>query len=181
MEYKKMIVEGRAWLITDQNWELISDIDTDMIYHNAHLAVVDIREMAQYAFGNLNGWVRFPELCKPHDIIVAGHNFGAGSSRQQAVDCFAALNVSLIIAQSFGAIYKRNAINSGFPILQYPQIDKLIRNNSLEHLDEISVNLENGAVFNQSKNKSLGITEPLAKVQKDIFLAGNLFQFGKKM
>lgn len=104
-------VRGRIWVIEQDN------IDTDMIFHNRHLAVTDIEQMGQHAFGNLPGWEDFAKKAKPGDIVVAGENFGCGSSRQQAVDCFMSLGIVLIVARSFGAIYKRNAINSGLAIL----------------------------------------------------------------
>ena len=107
---------GKVWLIAKQDGKAIDNIDTDMIFHNSHLHITAIAEMGPHAFGNLEGWQDFPQKCGKNDIVVAGQNFGAGSSRQQAVDCFAALGVSTIIAESFGAIYKRNAINSGMAL-----------------------------------------------------------------
>lgn len=104
-------IKGRIWVIRQDN------IDTDMIFHNRHLAVTDVKQMGQYTFGNLPGWEDFAQKVQPGDIVVTGNNFGCGSSRQQAVDCFTSLGVALIVARSFGAIYKRNAINSGLAVL----------------------------------------------------------------
>ena len=73
--------------------------------------------MGQYIFDNLAGYEDFAKRVKPGDIVITGKNFGAGSSRQQAVDGFAILGVQAILAESFGAIYERNAINAAFPIL----------------------------------------------------------------
>jgi homoaconitate hydratase family protein/3-isopropylmalate dehydratase small subunit len=105
------VVRGRVWKVEEDN------IDTDMIYHNRHLAVTDIGEMGQYCFGNLGGWEDFPKKARAGDIVITGENFGAGSSRQHAVDCFKSLGVSAVIAKSFGAIYERNAINAALPIV----------------------------------------------------------------
>ena len=102
---------GRVWVCRRDN------IDTDMIFHNRYLTITDIAEMGQYTFDNLPGWEDFAAKAKPGDIVVTGKNFGAGSSRQQAVDCFESLGISTVIAESFGAIYERNAINAGFPIV----------------------------------------------------------------
>ena len=102
---------GRVWIIAQD------DIDTDMIYHNSHLSITEQKEMGRYAFGNLQGYENFARDVQPGDILITGKNFGSGSSRQQAVDCFKALGVAAIIAESFGAIYERNAINAAFPIL----------------------------------------------------------------
>ena len=64
--------------------------------------------------------VGFSGKAQAGDMLIAGRNFGAGSSRQQAVDCFKALGVSLILAESFGAIYERNAINAAFRDPRFP-------------------------------------------------------------
>lgn len=108
---EKLILSGKIWVLLDREGKLIENIDTDQIYHNAFLHITDISKMGQYALGNLEGWKDFPQKANPGDIIIAGRNFGAGSSRQQAVDCFVSLNIGLIIAPSFGAIYFRNAVN----------------------------------------------------------------------
>ena len=126
---------GRVWVIRQDN------IDTDMIYHNRYLTITDIAQMGQYTFDNLEGWKDFAGKAKPDDIVVVGKNFGAGSSRQQAVDCFENLGVSVIIGESFGAIYERNAINKGFPIVTADLVST-----DLESGQEIAVDLATGAV-----------------------------------
>ena len=88
-----------------------------MIFHNRYLAITDIKEMGQYTFDNLKGFEDFSKKARQGDIIITGKNFGCGSSRQQAVDCFSSLGIQAIIAESFGAIYERNAINAAFPIM----------------------------------------------------------------
>ena len=70
----EMILKGRLWVLRE-NGNLFSDIDTDMIYHNAHLAVTDIAEMGQYAFGNLEGYKEFADKARPGDLVLAGDNF----------------------------------------------------------------------------------------------------------
>jgi len=104
-------IEGRAWVIKKDN------IDTDMIFHNRYLAITDVNEMGQYTFDNLKGYEDFAKNAKKGDIVVVGKNFGCGSSRQQAVDCFKSIGISVIIGESFGSIYERNAINNALPIL----------------------------------------------------------------
>ena len=108
-------VTGRAWFIPRDN------IDTDMIYHNRYLSITDMSEMGQYTFDNLEGYEDFAARVKPGDIVVTGKNFGSGSSRQQAVDCFISLGVQCLVAESFGSIYERNAINAAFPIIVQPE------------------------------------------------------------
>jgi 3-isopropylmalate dehydratase small subunit len=164
-EQKPSRIQGRAWIIDKDN------IDTDMIYHNRYLTVTDPDQMAQYAFGNLEGWKDFPQKAKQGDIIITGKNFGCGSSRQQAVDCFKALGISMILAESFGAIYERNAINSGFPIMAAPQIKDLdIQEGSEIEVDFLSgeiKDLETGAVIHSS---------PFSEIQLEIYKRGGLLK-----
>ena len=164
LEEKPTIVEGRVWLIK------IDDIDTDMIFHNRYLQITDINQMGQYIFDNLKGYEDFAKKVKPGDIVVTGKNFGAGSSRQQAVDGFKALGVSAIIAESFGAIYERNAINAAFPILTYKSLDSI----ALKDGDIIKINFETGEVINNTNQKSTSIT-PFSEVQMEIYKNGGLF------
>ncbi|MBD3412880.1 MAG: 3-isopropylmalate dehydratase [Candidatus Aminicenantes bacterium] len=171
---------GRLWVLKNTSGKLIEDIDTDQIYHNAYLHITEISEMGAYALGNLEGWKDFSSQAKPGDIIVAGRNFGAGSSRQQAVDCFAALKISLIIAPSFGAIYFRNAVNSGFPVLQSPGIGKLVQKGRLCSGDRIKVNIQTGKARNLSSDDSFQM-KPMSDVQRQIYEAGGLFAYAQKM
>jgi len=156
---------GRVWLIQKD------DIDTDMIFHNRYLTITDLKEMGQYTFDNLEGYENFAGEVQPGDIVVTGKNFGAGSSRQQAVDCFKSLGVPLILAESFGAIYERNAINAAMPILSYGKglIDEL----NIQDGDTITVNLETSAIRNQRSGKS-GKLQPFSPVQMDIYKRGGL-------
>ena len=148
---KDTILKGRVWVLLDKDGKLIEDIDTDQIYHNQFLSITDVAQMGQYALGNLEGWQDFSKKAEPGDIFVAGRNFGAGSSRQQAVDCFVALGIALIAAPSFGAIYYRNAVNSGFPVLKGPDIEALITERMLETGDVIEVDLRTGEGRNFNK------------------------------
>ncbi|MGB9741956.1 MAG: aconitase/3-isopropylmalate dehydratase large subunit family protein [candidate division WOR-3 bacterium] len=157
------VITGRVWVVKKDN------IDTDQIYHNRHLTVTDIQEMGQYAFGNLPGWEDFPKKAKPGDIIVTGDNFGAGSSRQQAVDCFKSLGIALIIAKSFGAIYFRNAVNAGLAVMVADLLDQV------ENGDTIEVNLKTGEILVKEKNIKVQ-AKPLSPVQLAIFQRGGLLE-----
>jgi 3-isopropylmalate dehydratase small subunit len=162
---KPTFVKGRIWLINQD------DIDTDMIFHNRYLTITKVEEMGQYAFDNLKGYEHFAKEAKAGDIIVTGKNFGSGSSRQQAVDCFVALGVSCLLAESFGAIYERNAINAAFPILTYTS--EQLKELQLENKDEISIDFITGEVRNLTKNKSTRI-RPFFDVQNEIYQKGGL-------
>jgi 3-isopropylmalate dehydratase small subunit len=157
-----LVVEGRAWVIQKDN------IDTDMIYHNRHLAITNAAEMGPYTFGNLKGHEQFAKEAKEGDIVVVGKNFGCGSSRQQAVDCFKALGISVIIAESFGAIYERNAINSGMPILIAEGISK-----KLYDKDVLSLDFTTGQITDKTQKKSFN-AKPFSETQKEIYLRGGL-------
>lgn len=155
------MIEGVAWVLD------LDSVDTDMIYHNRHLSVTDIDEMGRYALGNVPGWEDFPQKAAPGDILVVGANFGAGSSRQHAVDCFRALGIGTIIGASFGAIYERNAINAGLPLL----IGDL---RGLLHTgDKVRVDLETGRVERLLDNTVFEIT-PMSPVQFRIYRRGGL-------
>lgn len=172
--------EGRAWVLLDGRGRLIEDIDTDQIFHNAHLHITDIGQMGAYALGNLEGWKDFPSRVKPGDILVAGRNFGAGSSRQQAVDCFASLGVAAILAPSFGAIYFRNAVNSGFPVLKAAGLEELSAAGKIVSGDVLRVDGLKGEAAVPSRGVVFEL-EPMSRVQTDILRAGNLFLFGKSL
>ena len=155
-------VEGRVWVIKKDN------IDTDMIFHNRYLAITDIFEMGQYTFDNLEGYKDFAKKAKPGDIVIVGKNFGAGSSRQQAVDCFKSLGISVVIAESFGAIYERNAINNAMPIMISEGITDKIGDKS-----EISVDFTTGEIFDKTQNKTYH-AKPFSKSQLEIYKRGGL-------
>lgn len=157
-------VTGNAWVIP------IDDIDTDMIFHNMHLSITDQNEMGKYAFGNLKGYEKFASEVKPGDILFTGKNFGAGSSRQQAVDCFKSLGVGAIIAESFGAIYERNAINAAFPILTLHK-DSLA---GIQNGGKVKVNFETGEITSAKLDKPL-FAEPFSEVQMEIYKHNGLF------
>ena len=175
MTEKPTRLRGRIHLVKDTDGKLIDNIDTDMIYHNAHLAVTDKNEMGQYTFGNLDGYRDFPKRTRPGDLVLVGENFGSGSSRQQAVDCFASLGVTCVLALSFGAIYKRNAINSGFPIVTVREIDTAL----ISDLEEVELELESGRLTKVSSGEPIGDIEPFSSVQLDIYRAGGLFEYAR--
>jgi 3-isopropylmalate/(R)-2-methylmalate dehydratase large subunit len=160
---KPEVITGKVWLIGEEN------IDTDMIFHNRHLAITNPDEMGQFTFGNLKGWEDYAQKSEPGDIVITGKNFGSGSSRQQAVDCFIALRNQAILAKSFGAIYERNAINAAFPVLVYHSLDEL----NLKNRDRIQIDLWSGKVTNFENGKETTI-EPFSEVQMEIYKRGGL-------
>ena len=141
-----------------------------MIYHNRYLAITDIKEMGQYTFDNLKGWEDFAKKAQQGDIVITGKNFGAGSSRQQAVDCFKSLGITLIIAESFGAIYERNAINAGMPIMRAD-----LANTNIENGEEIKVDFTTGKIARLNTGETFQ-GEPFSEVQMKIYHKGGLLK-----
>ncbi len=108
---------GTVWILGD-------DIDTDIIIPTEYLALKTVDDMKPYAFSPLR-----PELAgliRPGDMIVAGKNFGCGSSREQAPEIIKALGVSCVIAKSFARIFFRNAINNGLLLIENDQIQEAV-------------------------------------------------------
>jgi 3-isopropylmalate dehydratase small subunit len=153
-------VKGRAWVIRQDN------IDTDMIFHNRYLTITDVREMGKYTFDNLKGWEDFARKARPGDIVVTGKNFGCGSSRQQAVDCFQSLGVAALVAESFGAIYERNAVNAGLAILCAPAAAEL------RDGEEIEVDFQTGVIRRADGGEIRG--RPFSAAQLKIYERGGL-------
>ena len=158
-------VKGRAWVIRQDN------IDTDMIYHNRYLTVTDPAEMGKYAFDNLEGWEDFAQKVKPGDIVLTGKNFGCGSSRQQAVDCFKTLGVAALVAESFGAIYERNAVNAGMPIMCAPAVGSDVQNG-----EEVQVDFATGVVKRANGEEIRGTA--FSEAQMAIYQRGGLLAQG---
>ncbi|MDD6213237.1 MAG: 3-isopropylmalate dehydratase [Clostridiales bacterium] len=110
---------------TAKVWVLGDDIDTDIIIPTEYLALKTVEDMKPYAFSPLR-----PELAgqiQPGDIIVAGKNFGCGSSREQAPEIIKALGIRCVVAKSFARIFFRNAINNGLLLIENPNIQEAVK------------------------------------------------------
>ena len=110
---------------TGKVWVLGDDIDTDIIIPTEYLALKTVEDMKPYAFSPLR-----PELAgqiEKGDIIVAGKNFGCGSSREQAPEVIQALGIKCIIAKSFARIFFRNSINNGLLLIENPDLHDAVK------------------------------------------------------
>lgn len=119
---------------TGKVWVLGDDIDTDIIIPTEYLALKTIDDMKQYGFSPLR-----PELAgqiEKGDIIVAGKNFGCGSSREQAPEIIKALGISCVIAKSFARIFFRNSINNGLLLIEQPDLHDQSQKNCRNHDDD---------------------------------------------
>lgn len=101
--------------MSNQVWKFHNDVDTDQIIASQYLLLPNIEEMKQYTFESLDP--DFAKKVHAGDIVVAGENFGCGSSREQAPSVLKALGVKAVIAKSFARIFYRNSINIGFPVI----------------------------------------------------------------
>jgi len=125
--------------ITGRVWKYGDDINTDVIFPGKYTySITDPREMAQHALEDLDP--SFAQNVQPGDIIVAGSNWGCGSSREQAVTCLKEAGIAAIVARSFARIYYRNCINQALPIAICDAAD------SVSDGDRISINFRTGVV-----------------------------------
>jgi 3-isopropylmalate/(R)-2-methylmalate dehydratase small subunit len=125
--------------ITGRVWKYGDDVNTDVIFPGKYTySITDLREMAQHALEDLDP--TFVQNVQPGDIIVAGKNWGCGSSREQAVVCLKQAGVGAIVARSFARIYFRNCINHALPIVTCDAVD------GVESGQEIEIDFGAGTV-----------------------------------
>ena len=136
-----MIFKGKAWKFGD-------NVDTDVIIPVQYTTGTDIKEMAEHCMEGLD--TQFPRKVHTGDIIVAGKNFGCGSSREPAPLAIKSSGISCIIAETFARIFYRNAFNIGLPLLECLEAQDYI-----EEGDEIEINLDSGTINNISRGKTL--------------------------
>ncbi len=142
---------------TGKVWVLGDDIDTDIIIPTEYLALKTIEDMKQYGFSPLR-----PELAgqiKPGDIIVAGKNFGCGSSREQAPEVIKALGIPCIIGKSFARIFYRNALNNGLLLLEQPELHDVVKEG-----DTITVTVNEDVEYNGKKYPIASLPENLMEI-----------------
>ena len=142
---------------TGKVWVLGDDIDTDIIIPTEYLALKTIEDMKQYGFSPLR-----PELAgqiKPGDIIVAGKNFGCGSSREQAPEVIKALGIPCIIAKSFARIFYRNALNNGLLLLEQPELHDVVKEG-----DTVTVTVNEDVDYNGKKYPIASLPENLMEI-----------------
>ena len=155
----KKVIAGRAYLFGD-------NLDTDQIYPGQYLELVDARDIGQHAMEGADP--DFARTFKPGDIVVAGTNFGCGSSREHAAIALQAVGVGVILAESFARIFYRNAINLGLPVLFSPKISTQVSPG-----DTLRVDLAEGVVRNQKTGAELR-AEPLSEYVFSILESGGI-------
>lgn len=122
------------------------NVDTDVIIPARYLNSFDAKELAGHAMVDIDP--TFTQRLKPGDIMVAGKNFGCGSSREHAPLALKTAGVSCVIAQSFARIFYRNSLNIGFAILECPEAAK-----DIDEGDQVEVDFDAGVIKNLTKDK----------------------------
>ncbi len=149
------------------------NVDTDVIIPARYLNSFDAQELAQHAMVDIDP--TFASKVQQGDLIVAGKNFGCGSSREHAPLCLKTAGTDCVIAKSFARIFYRNAINIGFPILECEEaVDDIDAN------DEVSVDYASGIIYNKTKGKQY-TSQPFPEfLQKMIAVDGLVNYVNKK-
>ncbi|HNT31361.1 MAG TPA: 3-isopropylmalate dehydratase small subunit [Candidatus Aminicenantes bacterium] len=156
---------------TGRVWKYGDDINTDVIFPGRYTyALMSPEEMAKHAMEDLDP--EFSKSVQPGDVIVAGKNFGCGSSREQAAACLRAAGVKAVVAKSFARIYFRNAINLGLAVLQCDEAAEVLMTG-----DPVEIDFAAGTI--QSGGKTLRFF-PLPESVIGIVQAGGLIESTKK-
>jgi 3-isopropylmalate/(R)-2-methylmalate dehydratase small subunit len=151
--------QGKAWVFGDS-------IDTDMITPGKYLAILDPKGLAEHVLEGADP--SFAKKVQPGDLLVAGQNFGCGSSREHAPVAIKGAGIPVVVAESFARIFYRNAINIGLPVLEVPGVHALAQEG-----DTLEVDLTKGTVRNARTGKTLQ-GAPLSAKAVGILEAGGL-------
>jgi len=145
------------------------NVDTDVIIPARYLNTADPKELALHCMEDIDA--DFVKKVQKGDIIIAGENFGCGSSREHAPIAVKASGISCVIASSFARIFYRNAINIGLPIMECPEAAKKISAG-----DSVSVNFDTGEITNETSSEKFQ-SEPFPDFIREIINAGGLINY----
>ena len=175
-----MIIEGFVHVIGD-------DVDTDVIIPGSYLALTDPKEVAKHVFERVEP--EFRSRVRPGDVLVAGKNFGSGSSREQAVWGLIGLGISAVIAKSYARIFYRNAINAGLPIFisrdVVDYVNSLINSGGVSYVGDfikstnlrIRINADNGVVTIGDRQFAV---PPMPSFIQEIIRSGGVIEWARK-
>ena len=159
---KVMELRGKAWKYGD-------DVDTDAIIPARHLNTSDPAELAKHCMEDID--TSFASNVGRGDFIVAGKNFGCGSSREHAPISICAAGVSAVIARSFARIFYRNSFNMGLPIFEAPEaVDEI------EAGDVLAVDMVRGLLRNETRGKEYSFT-PIPPFMQELVASGGLMSY----
>ena len=154
-----------------KNWIYGDNIDTDVIIPARYLSTSDENELASHCMEDIDS--NFAKNVKAGDIIIAGENFGCGSSREHAPIAIKSSGVKAVIAKSFARIFFRNSINIGLVILENREIQ-----NEVSPDDELNIDVQNGIIKNLTSGKEYKTTAYYGSI-KDLINCGGLINYTK--
>ncbi len=157
-------------IITGNVWKFGDNIDTDLIIAARYLNTSDPHELAKHVMEDADP--EFITKLKPGDIIVAGENFGCGSSREHAPIALKAAGVSAVVAKSFARIFYRNAFNMGLPIFELKESDEIHEG------DLIKIDLDSGEIEDLTQKTTFHFT-PIPPFMQELINCGGLINFAK--
>ena len=158
--------------LTGRVWRFGNDIDTDLIIPARYLNTSDPKELAAHCMEDADP--TFVNKVKPGDIIVAGKNFGCGSSREHAPIAIKEAGVACVVGATFARIFYRNAINIGLPILESPEASA-----DIQEGDRIEVDLDTGVITNLTSGKTYS-AKPFPPFMEELIEAGGLIAYVRK-
>jgi 3-isopropylmalate/(R)-2-methylmalate dehydratase small subunit len=158
--------------ITGKVWKFGDHVDTDAIIPARYLNVSDVQTLAKSCFAdNRPG---FYSMVQQGDIIVAGKNFGCGSSREHAPLAIKGAGIACVIAESFARIFYRNSFNVGLPLVESAEASA-----HLKEGDIVSVNLETGEITRRTDG-SVYLTKPIPSFMQELISSGGLVNYIRK-
>jgi 3-isopropylmalate/(R)-2-methylmalate dehydratase small subunit len=160
-----MILKGKTWKFGD-------NIDTDAIIPARYLNTSDPKELAKHVMEDADR--NFASKVKAGDLIVAGANFGCGSSREHAPIAMKAAGIQAVAAKSFARIFYRNAFNIGLPIFESEEASEKIREG-----DEIEIDADKGKIRNITKGEEYA-AKPIPSFMQELIATGGLIEWTKK-
>ncbi len=158
-------------IITGKVWKFGDNIDTDLIIAARYLNTSDPHKLAEHVMEDADP--DFVSKMSPGDIIVAGENFGCGSSREHAPIALKAAGVSAIVAKSFARIFYRNAFNMGLPIFELKESDEINEG------DLIKIELDSGIIEDLTTHKSYNFI-PIPPFMQELIASGGLINYAKE-
>ncbi len=157
-------------VITGKVWKFGDNIDTDLIIAARYLTTSDPHELAKHVMEDADP--EFVKKMSPGDIIVAGENFGCGSSREHAPIALKAAGVAAVVAKSFARIFYRNAFNMGLPIFELKEADKI------KEGDLISIDMDRGLISDINSKEEYRF-EPIPPFMQELLSCGGLMNYAK--
>ena len=152
--------------VSGKTYKYGDNVDTDVIIPARYLNTPDAQELAKHCMEDID--TAFASAVKPGEIMVAGKNFGCGSSREHAPLAIKTCGVACVIAATFARIFYRNALNIGLPILECPEAAQAIQAG-----DTVSVDFDTGVITDETTGKSFR-GEPFPPFMQDLSAAGGL-------